>query len=213
MPTLLSVQTGRVGRLGPNRVRSGFVKLPMTGPVAITARGLAGDEQADLAVHGDAAKAVYGYAAESYEDWRASHPQHAALWRYGGLAENLTLAGLHEDEVCIGDTMRVGAAVLQVTQPREPCFKFALRFGDPLLPKAMIANGRSGWYYRVIEPGEVAAGDAVSLLKRLNPDWTISRMNRFIHAKRRPRDEIEALMALPGLAETWPPRLAKLATG
>ena len=109
----------------------------------------------------------------------------------------------------------VGSAALQVTQPREPCFKFALRFGDPLLPKAMIANGRSGWYYRVITPGQVAAGDAVRLVERLNPDWPITRMNRFIHSKRKLRSEVDALVALPGLAETWPPRLASVraATG
>jgi MOSC domain-containing protein YiiM len=210
MASVVSVQIGRVARLGAGRVMSGFVKLPVPGPVAITAKGLEGDQQADLSVHGDAAKAVYGYAAESYDTWRASHPQHDALWRYGALAENLTLAGLHEDEVCIGDVMQVGSAVLQVTQPREPCFKFALRFADPLLPKAMIANGRSGWYYRVVSPGEVTAGDPVRLLERLNPDWPITRMNRFIHTTRPQRGEIAALLALPGLAETWSGRLAKL---
>ena len=199
-----------MARLRPGRVRSGFVKLPVRGPVMVSARGLAGDEQADLTVHGDAAKAVYGYAAESYAVWRASHPQHEVLWRNGGVAENLTLAGLVEEEVCIGDVMQVGSAVLQVTQPREPCFKFALRFADPLLPKAMVANGRSGWYYRVVAPGEIAAGEAVRVIERINPEWPVARMNRFIHAKRRARAEAEELMALPGLAETWPPRLAKL---
>jgi MOSC domain-containing protein YiiM len=98
--------------------------------------------------------------------------------------------------------------VLQVSQPRQPCFKFALRFGDKLLPKAMIANGRSGWYYRVVTPGQLAAGDAVSLIERPNPDWPVSRMNRCINARCDPRERA-ALAVLPGLAETWRTRLGE----
>jgi MOSC domain-containing protein YiiM len=100
--------------------------------------------------------------------------------------------------------------MLQVTQPREPCFKFALRFEDPTLPKAMIRNGRSGWYYRVLEAGRVAAGSLVTLEGRFNPEWTIPRMNAFIHAKNRSPDQARELAAVSGLAETWIPRLAKL---
>jgi MOSC domain-containing protein YiiM len=209
MTSVLSVQVGRIAPLGPRRVPSAFVKSPVGGPVAVGPGGLTGDEQADRTVHGDAAKAVYGYAAESYALWRASHPEHAPLWQPGGLGENLTFTGLSETSVCIGDTLRVGTAVLQVTQPREPCFKLALRFNDARLPKAMVANGLTGWYFRVLSPGTIAPGDPVALTGRLNQDWPISRMNAFIAAKRPTRHQISELAALPGLAETWVARLGK----
>lgn len=209
-PRIVSVQAGKVAPLGPGRVPSGFVKHTVEGDAVIRADGLEGDEQADLSVHGDADKAIYGYAMASYDLWRASHPMHAALLRPGGMAENLTIEGMAEEEVCIGDVMQVGSVVLQVTQPREPCFKFALRFGDSGMPKAMIRNGRSGWYYRVLQPGIVRSGDPVSVAARLNPSWSIARMNQFIHAKRRSAVETEELLSLPGLAETWIARLKRV---
>jgi MOSC domain-containing protein YiiM len=214
MASVISVQVGRIGPLGKRRVPSGFVKHAVAGAVMCGPGGLAGDEQADRAVHGDAAKAVYGYAAESYVAWRASHPRHAALWQPGGLGENLTFAGLSEASLCIGDTLRVGGAVLQITQPREPCFKLALRFDDAHLPKAMIGNGLSGWYFRVLAPGPVAAGDPVELVRRVNPGWPVSRMNGFIASKRPTRAQMAEVAALEGLAESWVERLGrKLATG
>jgi MOSC domain-containing protein YiiM len=210
MSLLLSVQVGPIAPLGPRGVPSGFVKHPVAGPVALGPSGLAGDQQADRSVHGGADKAVYGYAAESYALWRDSHPRHAALWQPGGLGENLTFAGLSEATLCIGDTLRVGAALLQITQPREPCFKLALRFDDPQLGKAMIRNGRTGWYFRVLAAGMVTAGDPAVIEHRPNPNWPVSRMNAFIVAKRKPRAQAMELAALPGLAASWRARLGKL---
>ena len=200
---LISVQVGRVARLGPNGVPSAFVKRPVAGPVAIAALGLAGDEQADLRVHGGPEKAVYGYALSSYEEWRDEFPEHGALWVPGGLGENLTIDGIDEQTVHIGDVVRIGAATLQVTQPRQPCFKFALRFGDKRLPKAMIRNGRSGWYYRVIETGVLAAGDRLDLLERPNPTWPMVRFNRVLSSKSSTMEDMVELAILPGLATPW----------
>jgi MOSC domain-containing protein YiiM len=209
MAEVVSVQIGRIAPLGPGAVKSGFVKSGVAGAIDVGLDGLAGDEQADRTVHGGVDKAVYAYPLSSYALWRASHPAHTGLWQPGGVGENLTLDGLDEEAVCIGDIMRVGGAVLQVSQPRQPCFKFALRFGDKLLPKAMIANGRSGWYYRVVTPGRLAAGDAVSLIERPNPDWPVSRMNRCIHG-RSDAGERATLAGLQGLAETWRIRLGEV---
>ena len=127
-------------------------------------------------MHGGPEKAVYGYALSSYAVWRRAFPEHGALWVPGGLGENVTIDGIDEEMVHIGDVVRIGAAMLQVTQPRQPCFKFALRLGDKRLPKAMIGNGRSGWYYRVIETGVLAAGDRLDLLERsiLRGRWPAS---------------------------------------
>ena len=208
-PTIHSVQVGRVAPLGPRGILSGFIKTAVTGRISVGPGGLVGDEQGALGVHGDAAKAVYAYAASSYEIWRVSHPRHASLWHPGGVAENLTIEGADEEKVCIGDIVRIGSARLQVTQPREPCATLALRFDDPALPKAMIANGRSGWYYRVLAAGEVGAGDSITLLDRPNPEWTILRMYRFIFAKPKLAATISELMDLPGIAESWIARLKK----
>ena len=175
-----AVQIGRAAPLGPDGVMSGFVKQPVQGRVEVGSLGLAGDEQADLEVHGGPDKAVYACSLGNYATWRVLFPQHAALLVPGGLGENLTIDGFAEGEVCLGDQMRIGTAVLQVSQPRQPCFKFALRFDDVTMPRAMVRNGMSGWYYRVLAPGSVATGDEVRLLERAHPQWSIERTNRLI---------------------------------
>ena len=201
---LVSVQLGRIAPLGPDRVASAFVKRPVEGPVMAEVLGLAGDEQADLSVHGGPDKAVYACAGRHYAAWRDDFPEHAPLWVPGGLGENLTIAGdLDESRVHIGDIVRIGRATLQVTQPRQPCYKFALRFQDKRMPRAMIANGRSGWYYRVLEAGPLAAGDGVDLIERPNPDWSVTRFNRFIVAKKPATAEWAEVARLPGLSAGW----------
>ena len=154
-------------------------------------------------MHGGPEKAVYGYALSSYAVWRRAFPEHGALWMPGGLGENLTIDGIDEEMVHIGDVVRIGTATLQVTQPRQPCFKFALRFGDKRLPKAMIGNGRSGRYYRVIETGVLAAGDRLDLLERFNPTWPMARFNRVLSSKSSTMEDMVELATLPGLATAW----------
>ena len=173
--SVLAVHVGRARPLGPEGVPSGFVKTAVTGAVRVRTLGLEGDEQADLRVHGGVDKAVYGYAVSNYPRWRADFPAHAALFAPGGMGENLAIEGLDESGVCIGDVHEIGTAQLIVSQPRQPCFKLALRFNDEQLVHAMVANGRSGWYYRVARDGAVQAGDAVRCVARPNPAWTIAR--------------------------------------
>jgi MOSC domain-containing protein YiiM len=182
--SLRSVQVGRVAPLGPDSVPSGFVKASVQGRVDVGLLGLAGDEQADLSVHGGPDKAVYAYSLGTYAVWKAAFPQYEALLVPGGLGENLTIDGIAEDDVCIADHVRIGTAVLQVSQPRQPCFKFALRFDDVAMPRAMAKNGMSGWYYRVLKPGSLAAGDEVRLIERHHPQWSIERTNRLIIQRR-----------------------------
>jgi MOSC domain-containing protein YiiM len=203
IPQIASVQTGRIARLGPQGVPSGFVKTAVEGPVSVGFLGLSGDEQADLSVHGGPEKAVYGYGLERYALWQAEHPQYAARLVPGSMGENLTIAGMDEDSVCLGDVVRAGSAVLQVAQPRQPCFKFALRFDDARMPRAMVRNGRSGWYYRVLEEGSLAAGDEVTLLRRTAPDWTIARFYRLINARSAIAADLAELAELDGLASQW----------
>jgi MOSC domain-containing protein YiiM len=162
---ITSIHVGQVRPLGPEGVPSAFVKHRVSIPVEVTALGLVGDAQADLRVHGGPEKAVYGYSTANYAAWRADYPRHEALLEPGGFGENLAVDGLAEADLW------------------QPCFKFALRFGDTSLPKAMVRNGRSGWYYRVLQTGSLAAGDAVTLHERPNPDFPFTRLVAIVGAR------------------------------
>jgi MOSC domain-containing protein YiiM len=209
-PFVVSVQVGKVAPLGPDKVRSGFVKHPVPGPVDVTPTGLVGDEQADLTVHGGPDKAVYAYAEANYPQWRKEHPQHSELLVPGGLGENLTIAGLREGDLCVGDVHAIGTAKLQVCQPRQPCFKFALRFEDKYLPKAMIRNGRAGWYYRVLQTGTLNPGDPVELVDRPNPNFSFARLVELISHGKATLSELQQLQEMPGLALNWQRRARQM---
>lgn len=198
-----AVHVGRIAPLGPDGVPSAFVKRPVTGPVQVQRLGLVGDEQADLSVHGGPEKAVYGYAVGNYSAWRQEYPHHDALLGPGAFGENLAIVGLQEADLCVGDVHAIGSALLQVCQPRQPCFKFALRFGDNALPRAMTRNGRSGWYYRVVQEGSLTAGDPVTLHERPNPDFPFARLVAIINRSPATTDELVRMRDLPGLATQW----------
>lgn len=210
---LASVQCGRVAPLGPERVPSGIVKTPVAGPVAVERLGLAGDEQADLSVHGGPDKAVYGYAAAHYPRWRAEHPQLAPHLTPGAFGENLTIEAMEESDLCVGDIHAIGSARLQLCQPRQPCYKFALRLADPRAPRAMVRSGRSGWYYRVIEPGVIAPGDAVTVVERPHPDLPFTRLVEIVNFGAATAEEMAALARAPGVADWLRARARAAAAG
>jgi MOSC domain-containing protein YiiM len=200
---IVSVQVGQVAPLGADAVASGFVKSPVTGPVAVGRLGVAGDAQADLRFHGGLDMAVYLYPSKHYASWRRELPEHAALLVPGGFGENLTTLGLDEDAICLGDVLRTGSALLQVTQPRQPCFKLALRFADPRLPQMMQQTGRTGWYARVLEGGVVESLSPIIVTERLNPAWPVSRLVRLIAQHSAALEDMVELSDLPGLATRW----------
>lgn len=150
-----------------HRIATGIHKQAVQGKVMVNKLGLAGDEQADLTVHGGLGKAVYAYPSEHYAFWVAQRL--AALKREesllsGSMGENLTLQGVLENELWIGDRLRIGGALLEVTEPRQPCYKFNAKMGFSHAAKMMIQAGNSGFYLRVVETGEIAAGDAIELI-------------------------------------------------
>jgi len=208
--SLLSIQTGRAAPLGPERVPSGIVKSARQGIVAVTKLGLEGDEQADLSVHGGPEKAVYAYAAAHYPQWASEFPQLAEHFTGGAMGENLTIAGLEESAICVGDVHKIGNALLQVCQPRQPCFKFALRHDNKYLPKAMVRNGFSGWYYRVLREGELKAGDALTLEERPNPDFPFTRLIAIVYHGKATIEEIRRMTELDGLASQWRSRAREM---
>jgi len=165
---VLGVQVGAVQPLpvGDQQVMSGFRKQPVDGPVTVGALGLAGDEQADLTVHGGLAKAVYAYPVEHYAFWRA-HRSVLGLSTdqpHGSLGENLTLSGVLEASLYVGDQLRFPDCVLRVTQPRGPCYKLNAAMGDPTAVRTLAQSGFSGVYRAVDVPGSIAAGQAFEVV-------------------------------------------------
>lgn len=166
-----SVNTGRAAprEINGRRVMTAIAKQPATGPVAVGPLGLAGDEQADLSVHGGLSKAVYAYPAEHYAFWQTVRAQaRVSLWDEplppGSVGENLTVQGLEEAKLWIGDRLVLpGGCVLAVSEPRMPCFKFGAALGFAQAGKLMSQSGYCGAYLAVIEPGTVQAGDLVQL--------------------------------------------------
>jgi len=157
-------------------VRTAIFKEPVAGPVSLRRLNLDGDQQADLTVHGGAEKAVYGYPAEHYTYWREELPDLPFSW--GGFGENLTTEGLGENTLHIGDRLRVGSAVLMVTQPRMPCYKLALRFDREDMIRRFLTSRRSGFYFSVAREGEVSAGAEVEVLSRDPNQVTVADISR-----------------------------------
>jgi MOSC domain-containing protein YiiM len=209
-PRVASILVGKVAPLGVEGVQSGFVKHATSGPVRVSPLGILGDEQADLRVHGGPDKAVYGYGSSHYAKWRDEYPQHSNLLVPGGLGENLAIEDMTEADLCVGDIHGIGTARLQVCQPRQPCFKFALRFDDVNMPKAMIRNGRSGWYYRVLVPGVISQGDRIVLLERLNARFPFTRLVELATPGKATSADWQQLRDMPGLALNWKHRAAAI---
>ncbi len=145
-------------------VQTGIYKMPTANPVEVGVEGLAGDFQVDHRYHGGPDKAVYAYPAEHYPFWRAEYPDKELP--YGMFGENLTVTGLAEKDLWIGDEYRAGTAVLRVVQPRSPCFKLGLKFGTPRVIRRFLERGRSGFYLAVAEPGRLQVGDEMVLVRR-----------------------------------------------
>lgn len=210
---LAAVHIGAIARLenagrGGGGIDTAYRKSPVTGPVAVGPLGLAGDHQANRRVHGGAEKAIYGYPLSGYADWRAEFPALAARFGPGAMGENLVVTGQDEASLCIGDIIRCGTATLQIAQIREPCSTFSAVFGTSRVVRAMTQSGRCGWYYRVIEPGHLAAGDAHDVIDRPNPGWPVSRFAAFAAGRAGTVAALRELAALPGLTPRWQAKAA-----
>jgi len=208
IPGVVSVNVGlpRVVEWRGDLVSTGIFKESVAGRVAVRRLNLDGDRQADLSVHGGPAKAVYAYPSEHYPAWRAELAGVDVPWAAFG--ENLTTTGLLEDTVHIGDRFRAGTAELIVTQPRMPCYKLGIRFGRPDMGRLFQKSGRSGIYCAVLEEGNVAAGDAITLLGRAAPSLSVADINRlFTRGGNDDNDEDSDLLRraseLEALPEDW----------
>ena len=203
MPSVLSLQVGRIAALGPGMVPSAFIKQTLSGVACAGTLGLQGDEQADLTVHGGPDKAIYFYPSEHFSLWADDVPKHRDLLLPGSFGENVTTIGMDEDNVSIGDVLAIGSAQLQVTQPRQPCFKLGLRFADNTLGRIMMRTNRTGWYVRVLREGEFQAGDEIKVIRRPSPDWTIARFNQLIVRRSAAPEDMKVLAEMEGLPAEW----------
>ena len=212
-PVVLSVQVGRLQRFGNDQDSgdkpwtSGIIKYSVSDSVMVRRTNLDGDEQADLVHHGGLDKAVLAYPHEHYKFWQTEFPE--VNWENGCFGENLTLCGLTESEVCVGDVYSLGDSVLQISQPRQPCWKLSRRWAIPKLAVRVQQTRRTGWYMRVLQEGEVSFGQTMSLVERLHPEWTIGHCNDVMFARpREPERDIE-LASCESLSESWKQTLSK----
>jgi MOSC domain-containing protein YiiM len=178
-------------------VTTGIFKQPVAGRVMMRSLNLEGDQQADLTVHGGVEKAVYAYPAEHYNYWRQELPDEALPW--GAFGENLTIEGLSETTVNIGDRFRIGTAEVMVTQPRFPCFKLNLKFGRDDMVKRFLNSRLSGIYFSVVQEGEVGPGDAIERVHRDQNNITVADIVQ-IYVREASDDLVRRAIQVPALA-------------
>jgi MOSC domain-containing protein YiiM len=200
---LLSVNVAKPREIDHDgkKIATGIFKAPVGGRIALRATHLDGDGQADLAAHGGIDKAVYAYSFDHYAFWRKELARDDL--RYGQFGENFSVAGWTDDAVHIGDVFRVGTASLEVSQPRSPCFKLGLRMRDATFPKRFLASGRPGFYLRVLEEGEVGAGDAMERMRVGPEEMTVQEVSRLLHFERADLARVKRVLAIPALSPEW----------
>jgi MOSC domain-containing protein YiiM len=198
---------GGIRPLPPENQPTGMFKRECEMPLWLGAEGLAGDAQADRRVHGGPEQALHQYPTAHYARLAAVFPDAAARLVPGSLGENLAVPGWDETAVCIGDVFRLGDARIQVSRPRSPCWKIDRRFGVEGMARLIDEEGLVGWYFRVLEEGEVAPGCAFELLERPAPEASLAHLWRAWKAHRPAPDELERLAAAPGLAARWVQKL------
>ncbi len=214
---VVSIRTGRAREYprpdwdqAPDRTwRSAYRKDEVAGRVRVTALGLEGDEQVHRDVHGGPHMAVLAYAAAHYPRWRTE----PGLERIGpgGFAENLTLDGLDERTVCVGDVYEAGEVALEVSQPRKPCAAIARVWDQPAMVQRVTETGRTGWFLRVTRAGVLAPGATLSRVARPHPDWTVERVFRLHLSKEADTGALRAIAACDALSPEWRERFARRA--
>jgi MOSC domain-containing protein YiiM len=200
---LVSVNVGRprIVLWKGTQVSTGIFKSPVEGPVEVCELNLRGDRQADLGVHGGRFKAVYGYPSEHYAYWRRELPQANLAW--GAFGENLTTEGLFETDLHIGDHVRIGTALLQVTQPRSPCYKLTIRFDRDDMVKRFAESNTSGFYFAVVEEGTLQAGNEITIVERDPAAVSVADINHLYYMESRDPELLARAVALEALPPSW----------
>ncbi|MEI9939566.1 MAG: MOSC and FAD-binding oxidoreductase domain-containing protein [Pseudomonadota bacterium] len=203
MAKLLSVNVGLprdIEWLG-RTVRTAIWKEPVSGRRWACKLNIDGDGQGDLAGHGGEQRAVFVYQIDSYRHWQKELRRNDLV--YGQFGENLTVEGLADDEVCIGDHYRMGGALLEVSQPRVTCYRVGIRMQEPRMASLLVAHGRPGFYLRVLEEGEIGAGDSISRVAEGPEQMTVAEANALLYKPGHPRRELERALRIPAFSSGW----------
>lgn len=197
------VLIGSLASLGTDGVVSGIAKKPVRGPWRITSLGIEGDAQGDLKHHGGAEKALHHYPRDHYAVWQSEIGRHPLLDAPGAFGENLSTYVWTETSVCVGDVVRFGSVLLQVSQGRQPCFRLNRRFDRADIAVQVQRTGRTGWYYRVREAGVVAEDNELSVVDRPQPDWPLARLVDLLYVDTHNIEALENAREIGELAEGW----------
>ena len=200
---LLSVNVSLPREIHHNRktVTTGIFKQPLDGRVALRQMNLDGDGQADLVAHGGIYKAAYVYSIENYDHWKKELRQDD--FTMGQFGENFTVDGMLDENVNIGDVFRVGEALVEVTQPRPPCFKLGIRMGMSGFPKLFLASCRVGFYVRVLEEGQVGAGDAIERIETNPEQMSVRKICHLLHFDHKNMEASQQALRIKALSPGW----------
>ena len=203
MARLLSVNVGlpRDVAWQGKTVRTAIWKAPVEGQRAVRRLNIDGDGQGDLAGHGGEHRAVFVYQIDSYRYWQNQLGRND--FTYGQFGENFTVEGLSDAEVCIGDRYRIGGALFEVTQPRVTCYRVGIRMNEPQMAALLVARGRPGFYFRVLEQGEVGAGDEIILVASGPERMSVFEINALLYMPGHPRSQLERALRIPALSAGW----------
>lgn len=200
---LVSLNTGlpREVEWKGEAVTTGIFKEPVKGRVMLRTLNFDGDKQADLSVHGGVSKAVYAYPQEHYEFWKKELPD--TNLPDGMFGENFTTEGLLEDNLNLGDCFRVGEAEIMVTEPRMPCYKLGVKFGRADIVKRFMVSRRTGFYFAVLQEGEVSAGDTIELLSRDGNNITVADVTRLYAFEKDNLELLQRVVKVEALSKSW----------
>jgi MOSC domain-containing protein YiiM/ferredoxin-NADP reductase len=182
-------------------VHTGIWKAPVQGRRRVNRLNVEGDRQGDPDGHGGEQRAVFVYQIESYRYWEERLGRHD--FTHGQFGENFTIEGLPDDEVCVGDRYRIGTALFEVTQPRVTCYRVGIRMNEPQMAALLTSSGRPGFYLRVLEQGDVGAGDPLLLIARGPQRMTVAAVNALLYSSHHPRDQLERALQIPALSPGW----------
>ena len=203
MARLLSVNVGlpRDIEWKGRTVHTGIWKNPVRGRCRVGRFNLDGDGQGDLAGHGGEQRAVFVYQIESYRYWQEQLKRTDFV--HGQFGENFTIEGLPDDAVCIGDRYQIGSALFEVTQPRVTCYRVGIRMNEPRMPALLTSSGRPGFYFRVLQEGEVGAGDEIVKVGEANERMTVAEINALLYSPNHAHDRLERALRIEALSPGW----------
>ena len=203
MARLLSVNVGlpRDIQWRGQTVHTGIWKSPIRGRCRVRRLNLDGDGQGDLAGHGGEHRAIFVYQIESYRYWQEQLGRSEFV--YGQFAENFTIEGLPDDAVCIGDRYQIGSALFEVTQPRVTCYRVGIRMDEPRMPALLTSSGRPGFYFRVLQEGDVGAGDAITKVGEATERMTVAEINALLYSPQHTHERLERALRIEALASGW----------